>query len=142
MTGRVAEVMLSTPIVLEGSATVDDVRTVFASTHVHMVLLTPHGRGGEPLRGTRVRDDLPEPASGRSPVLPHARVAGRTVAADLLADDVRRSMQADGQRRAAVVDVDGVLLGLLCLKHHGRGFCTDAGVASRRAARQRDVNVT
>jgi CBS domain-containing protein len=142
MTGRVAEVMLRTPIVLEGSATVDDVRTVFASTHVHMVLLTPHGRVGEPLLGTLVRDDLPDPASGRDRVLPHARVAGRTVAADLLADDVRRSMRADGQRRAAVVDADGILLGLLCLKHHGGGFCTDAGVASRRAARQQDVNVT
>lgn len=142
MTGRVAEVMLRTPIVLEGSATVDDVRTVFASTHVHMVLLTRHGKVGEPLLGTLVRDDLPEPASGRGPVLPHARVAGRTVAADLLADDVRRSMLADGQRRAAVVDADGVLLGLLCLKHHGGGFCTDAGVASRRAARHRDANVT
>lgn len=137
MTPLVAEVMLRSPIVLEGSATVDEVRTVFASTHVHMVLLTPTGRVGEPLLGTLVRDDLaPEAAPGA--VLPHARVAGRTVGADLLADDVRRSMQATGQRRAAVVDGDGLLLGLLCLKHHGGGFCTDAGVASRRAERRSD----
>lgn len=137
MTPLVAEVMLRSPIVLEGSATVDEVRTVFASTHVHMVLLTPTGRVGEPLLGTLVRDDLP-PEVAPGTVLPHARVAGRTVGAGLLADDVRRSMQAAGQRRAAVVDGDGLLLGLLCLKHHGGGFCTDAGVASRRAERRSD----
>jgi len=51
-------------------------------------------------------------------------------------------MQAAGQRRAAVVDGDGLLLGLLCLKHHGGGFCTDAGVASRRAARRSDADRT
>ena len=139
MTAHVAEVMLRSPIVLDGSATVDEVRTVFASTHVHMVLLTPTGRVGEPLLGTLVRDDLAAaPEAGRGAVLPHARLAGRTVGADQLADDVRRSMQAAGQRRAAVVDADGLLVGLLCLKHHGGGFCTDAGVASRRAARRSD----
>ena len=136
MTGPVAEVMLRSPIVLEASATVDEVRTVFASTHVHMVLLTPTGHVGEPLLGTLVRDDLAAPDVARGPALAHARLAGRTVGADLQADDVRHSMQAAGQRRAAVVDADGLLLGLLCLKHHGGGFCTDAGVASRRAARK------
>ncbi|MDR7255464.1 CBS domain-containing protein [Nocardioides sp. BE266] len=138
MTSLVAEVMLRSPIVLDRSATVDEVRTVFAGTHVHMVLLTPTGRVGEPLLGTLVRDDLAAPEMARGPVLPHARLAGRTVGADLLADDVRRSMQAAGKRRAAVVDAGGLLLGLLCLKHHGGGFCTDAGVASRRAARRSD----
>lgn len=142
MTPLVAEVMLASPIVLEGSATVDDVRAVFASSHVHMVLLTSSGHVGEPLLGTLVREDLTVPAGARGTVLPHARLAGRTVGADLLADDVRRSMQAAGQRRAAVVDGDGLLLGLLCLKHHGGGFCTDAGVASRRAARRSDADQT
>lgn len=138
MTAHVAEVMLRSPIVLEGAATVADVRTVLASSHVHMVLLTPTGRLGEPLLGTLVRDDLVAAGPAGGPALPHARLAGRTVGADLLADDVRRSMQASGQRRAAVLDADGLLVGLLCLKHHGGGFCTDAGVASRRAARRAD----
>ncbi|MDT0188539.1 hypothetical protein Q9S36_50960 [Microbacterium sp. ARD31] len=137
-TGRVDEVMLRSPIVLEESVSVDEVRTVFASTHVHMVLLTPTGRVGEPLLGTLVRDDLAAAEDAHGDALPHARLAGRTVGIGLLADDVRRSMQAAGQRRAAVVDADGVLLGLLCLKHHGGGFCTDAGVASRRAERRAD----
>ena len=137
MTPLVAEVMLASPIVLEGSATVDEVRTVFASSHVHMVLLTSSGHVGEPLLGTLLGTE-----GARGAVLPHARLAGRTVGADLLADDVRRSMQAAGQRRAAVVDGDGLLLGLLCLKHHGGGFCTDAGVASRRAARRSDADQT
>ena len=136
MSGLVAEVMLRSPIVLEGSVSLEEVRTVFGSTHVHMVLLTPTGRIGEPLLGTLVRDDLAAAAGARGDALPHARLTDRTAAADLLADDVRRTMQAAGRRRAAVVDADGLLLGLLCLKHHGRSFCTDEGVASRRAARR------
>ena len=132
MTPLVAEVMLASPIVLEGSATVDEVRTVFASSHVHMVLLTSSGHVGEPLLGTLVRDDLLGTEGARGAVLPHARLAGRTVHADLTAEHARLAHRENGVRRAAVVDDDGLLLGLLCLKRHGNGFCTDAGVASRR----------
>ena len=55
--------------------------------------------------------------------------------AAVAAEDARRAMQASGDRRLAVVEDDGRLLGLLCLKRSGDGFCTDAGVAERRAAR-------
>jgi hypothetical protein len=37
--------------------------------------------------------------------------------------------------RLAVVDDDGVLTGLLCLKRKLTGFCTDADVAARAAER-------
>ena len=128
--------MLRSPIVLAASEPLDEVRRVFDSTHVHMVLLTASGRVGERLLGTLVRGDLP-PAGveADSTALAHARLEGRTVGAGASAEDARRAMHAAGDRRLAVVDRDGRLLGLLCLKRSGDGFCTDAGVASRRAER-------
>lgn len=133
MTGGVTGLMLRSPIVLAGSEPLDEVRRVFDSSHVHMVLLTASGRVGERLLGTLVRDDVPP--TGPGPALAHARLEGRTVRADLEAEGVRRAMHAAGIRRLAVIDPDGRLLGLLCLKRSGDGFCTDAGVASRRAGR-------
>jgi hypothetical protein len=48
----------------------------------------------------------------------------------------RSHLVATGQRRLAVVDRAGTLLGLLCLKRTGDGFCSDRDVASRAAARR------
>ena len=36
---------------------------------------------------------------------------------------------------AAVVDETGVLVGLVCRKRSGEGYCTDAGIRSKRAER-------
>lgn len=94
-----------------------------------MLLLTEAGR----LLGTVVRDDLPKGADG--PALAHAHLAGRTIPANLAAEDARRLMLGRGQRRLAVVDDDGVLMGLLCLKRRLTGFCSDADVAARAAER-------
>lgn len=136
MTGDVAELMLRAPIVLSASEPLDEARRVFESSHVHMVLLTASGRVGERLLGTLVRGDLPPAGLGPAgPAVAHARLEGRTVGAATAAEDARRAMHAAGERRLAVVDRDGRLLGLLCLKRSGDGFCTDAGVASRRAVR-------
>ena len=44
-------------------------------------------------------------------------------------------MSATSSRRLAVVDDDHRLLGLLCLKRSGSGFCSDDDVISRRRAR-------
>ena len=141
MTGGVTELMLRSPIVLAASEPLHEVRRVFDSSHVHMVLLTASGRVGDRLLGTLVRADLPsagaEPSDPDAPgsALAHARLKGRTVRAAVAAEDARRAMQASGDRRLAVVEDDGRLLGLLCLKRSWDGFCTDAGVAERRAAR-------
>lgn len=127
--------MLGAPIVLAASSPLEEARRVLSSSHVHMVLVTRSGRLGEPLLGTLVRDDLPAPeVPGDGPALDHARLAGRTVDAGLDAEAVRVAMHAAGQRRHAVVD-EGRLVGLLCLKRSGTGFCSDEGVASRRAER-------
>jgi hypothetical protein len=40
-------------------------------------------------------------------------------------------MTTTGQRRTAVISADGRLLGLLCLKARGTGFCSDGDVRAR-----------
>jgi hypothetical protein len=48
-------------------------------------------------------------------------------------EGVRQSMLRNRLRRIAVVDEHGALLGLLCLKRSGTGFCSDDDVAARAA---------
>jgi hypothetical protein len=43
-------------------------------------------------------------------------------------------MTQTAQRRAAVVDDSGRLLGLLCMKKTGTGFCSDQDIRQRRGA--------
>jgi hypothetical protein len=57
---------------------------------------------------------------------------GRTADPGARADVTRDAMKRDERRRLAVVDADGELLGLLCLKASGLGFCSDDDVSSRR----------
>jgi hypothetical protein len=48
-------------------------------------------------------------------------------------------MVARGRRRLAVVDDRGLLVGLLCLKRSGRGFCSAADVAARARDRRTSI---
>jgi CBS domain-containing protein len=128
---QVGHHMLRAPLVLPAAATVADVHDLFASPHVHMALLTSSGAVGGRLLSTLTREDLGGAAPG-GPARPLGRLEGRTMGADLTAEDARLALLENGIRRAAVVDDDGLLLGLLCLKRHGNGVCTDAGGASRR----------
>lgn len=141
--GTVAGVMLRDPTVLPATATVAEVWSVFARDHVHMVLLTGTGRLGGPLRGTILRGDLDRAPAADGPgageaALTYARVTGRTVRGDQPAQQALGELLARRLRRAAVVDGAGRLMGLLCVKRSGDGFCSDAGVASRRRARLAD----
>jgi len=131
----VATAMLEDPEVSGRSTTVDEARAAFHSTHVHMLLLTSNGRVGEPLLGTVVREDLPAEGLAGATALSYARLRGRVVRADVAAEEARGALHEAGRRRLAVVDDSGRLLGLLCLKRDGTGFCTDAGVRARRAER-------
>jgi CBS domain-containing protein len=131
----VGEAMLEHPQVGDRSMTVDEARAVLLSAHVHLVLLTTTGLVGEPLLGTVVRDDLPAEAHGDANALSYASLSGRVVRADATVEEVRGTLHKRGTRRLAVVDGSGLLLGLLCLKRDGTGFCSDAGVRARRAHR-------
>jgi hypothetical protein len=50
--------------------------------------------------------------------------------------DVHALLVRTGRRRLAVVDEEGRLLGLVCLKRRRTGYCTDAGVAERARSRR------
>ncbi|MGY1746573.1 CBS domain-containing protein [Blastococcus sp. SYSU D00695] len=126
----VGEVMVRMPKVLPATASVADVRAVLADDHVVMALLTDGGR----LRGTLLREDLPPDAPPSTPALGLSRLAGRTVSPAEPLAAVHRRLLAEGVRRLAVVDDDGRLLGLVCLKRRRDGFCSDAGIAARARA--------
>jgi len=125
----VVDGMLTAPTTHPVGATLGDARAFFADSHKHLMLLVEDGV----LRGTLVRDDIPGDAPDEAAALGYAVLRGRTVmpAADL---SVARGHLVEGsRRRLAVVDAEGRLLGLLCLKKHQRGFCSDDDVAQRIA---------
>jgi len=125
----VADAMLHAPKVHPAGATVAEVLKVLDNDHVHAVLLVEGGA----LVGVVERRDLAG-AEASSPARLVARLADRVVAADAPLDAVHKQMLASGRRRLAVVDA-GALVGLLCLKRRGSGFCTDEGVQARAAER-------
>ncbi len=126
--GAVRDVMITEPKTLPACASVDDVRAVLADAHVHMVLLTH----GDTLRGTLTRADLTD-VSADGPALAWSVLSGRTVAPHASAGVALGILVRSSSRRLAVVDADRTLLGLLCLKSSGTGFCSDSDVASRAA---------
>ena len=134
-------VMIRRPKILPASATVGEVRAQLRDDHVHMVLLvsasahdvTPD-HGHRHLAGTLVRGDVPKNLADDEPALLHAILADRTVHPDARVSEVRHRLARGGERRLAVVDDDGDLVGLLCLKRHGRGFCNDENVHAHAAA--------
>ncbi len=125
------DVMVQRPKWLGVSATIAEVRAQFADDHVHMVLLVDEGR----LAGTLTRADLGEAGDPDALALGAAVLEGRTVTPDRLVDQIQACMIATSHRRLAVVEQDGRLLGLLCLKRTLDGFCSDSDVLSRAAAR-------
>ncbi len=128
--GTVGEVMVRRPKWSPADATIADVRALFVDNHVHMALLVRQDR----LMGTVLRADLDATTGPGEPALTLARLEGRTVTPESCLAPVRSRMIATGQRRLAVVDHDGRLLGLLCLKRAHHGFCSDRDVASREEA--------
>jgi CBS domain-containing protein len=127
----VGEVLVRQPKTLPVDTSVSQARACFADDHVHLLLLTESGR----LIGTLVRTDLHDELDGTDLALPYSRMSGRTVPADMPAEQALELLVTSGQRRRAVVDDNGALLGLLCLKRRLTGFCSDADVAARAAER-------
>lgn len=122
--------VLRRPKTLPATASVGDVRRLLGD-HVHAALLVD----GPRLAGVVVRDDL-EGAGDDEPALALGALAGRTVRSGTPLAAAQAALQASGQRRVAVVDAEGALVGLLCRKRKGDGWCTDAGVAARRRERE------
>lgn len=133
LAGRTAgDAMVHRPEVASTSATVADLHAFFGDDHMHAALVVD---GSGRLLTVVERADL----HGHDP--DHAAVDlgcldGRTLRAETDLVEAWLLMRESGRRRLAVVDpCTERLLGLLCLTRSGLGFCTDAGVAERRAAR-------
>ena len=123
----VAGAMVARPKVHRPTATVAELRAFFRDDHVHMALLVEHGK----LIGTVERADLERNLGGATAALSIAKLEGRTIAPGATLSDARKAMKRDRRRRLAVANTEGRLLGLLCLKASGLGFCSDADVTSR-----------
>lgn len=122
--------VLRRPKTLPATASVGDVRRLLGD-HVHAALLVEGAR----LAAVVVREDLVE-ASDDDAALDLGALEGRTVRSGTPLVAAQEQLVATGQRRVAVVDADGDLVGLLCRKRKGDGWCTDAGVAARRRERE------
>jgi len=124
-----ADAMIRFPKVCPPATTIARARALFADDHVHALLVVDDGM----LLAVVERSDLAGADDGGRAV-EAGRLAGRVVgpAADLAA--VRLRMARARTRRLAVVGDGNRLLGLLCLKRSGRGFCSETDVRSRAAA--------
>jgi CBS domain-containing protein len=121
--------MVRRPTVHPASVTLGELREFFADDHVHIALLVEAGR----LVGAVERDDLPADVGDDGPARAYATVAWRTVGPEMMLAEARARLRRRGSRRLAVVREDGALVGLLCLKKSGAGFCSDSDVRSRRS---------
>ena len=122
----VAGAMHTFPKTCGPATTVADARAFFGRPKVHALLVVDGGL----LVSVVERPDL-DGRDGRAPAAPAGRLGDRVVAPS---DDLQatwQAMAAAGRRRVAVVDDAGGLVGLLCLKRSGRGFCSDAGIQAR-----------
>ena len=119
--------MVSGPTVHEPSTTVAQLRAFFRDDHMHMALLVEEGK----LVGTVERADLTGTLRGELPASAIAKLERRTVNPEALLADAFRAMTRDGRRRLAVTSDHSILVGLLCLKASGLGFCSDADVTNR-----------
>jgi CBS-domain-containing membrane protein len=104
------------------------IRAFFEDDHLHMALIVASdGR----LVTTIERPDLAAATSSSVPVAKLGTLIGRTTGpADPLAA-ATATLLREARRRLAVVDDSGRLLGLLCLKKDGTGYCSDESIRER-----------
>lgn len=124
--------MLQHPKVSGPRTTVGEVRALLARAKVHNALVVDD-------QGRLLAVVEPADLEGRdddAAAVGAGALDARTVHPDDELDDRWSQLREQGRRRLAVVDDAGVLVGLLCLKRHGAGFCTDADVRARERERQ------
>ncbi len=109
-------------------ATVADVRRLLDDPHVHAALILAHA---DTLVAVIERADLSAAVAPNEEAARLGRLEGRTTTADAPLASTRDAMSTTGQRRLAVIDTRHRLLGLLCLKASGLGFCSDRDVYAR-----------
>jgi CBS domain-containing protein len=126
--------MVTHPTVHHPSTTVAQLRAFFDDEHVHAVLLVD----ADELIGVVERADLTAALTGDTQAETIGRLDGRTILPTASVPGAVEAMRRSERRRLAVVGDDGALLGLLCLKASGRGFCSDTDVRNRASDRPPD----
>jgi hypothetical protein len=131
-TPRAADAMITCPTTHDIGASPDEIARFFEDDHVHLALIVaPTGV----LVTTITRADLSAGQAGSgTAITAYGTLAGRTVSPADDLDRVTARLTQTGQRRAAVIDAAGRLLGLLCLKRTGVGYCSDVDIRQRREA--------
>jgi CBS-domain-containing membrane protein len=135
--GRVADAMITCQKTHRPGTRLTDIRAFFEDDHVHMALIVAaDGR----LLTTIERADLLTAASRSAPVATLGTLTGRTARPADPLSAATATLTREGRRRLAVVDDSGRLLGLLCPKKDGAGYCSDEGIGER--ARSLSVALT
>jgi CBS domain-containing protein len=128
LAATVADAMVTIPKTHPPDVTLDAIRKLFEDDHVRLVLIVA---GDRRLVTTIEREDILTAWSSSARVATLGTLAGRTARPfDSLAPAVAKLERQRGCR-LAVIDDDGRLMGLLCLKRDRAGFCTDGGIRAR-----------
>jgi CBS domain-containing protein len=116
----VRDAMITAPKTVAADATVDQLRSLFASPHVTTALLVD----GTRFVGCVERDQVTDALAGDAPAYALATRQIPTVEPDTPLTDALSMLDAQGDRRMVVLDSAGSQLrGLLCLTVDRRGFC-------------------
>jgi len=125
---HVADVMVRFPKTHDPGSRLAEIRAFFEDHHVHMALIVAlDGR----LVTTIERPDLAVVLPDSRPARELGTLVGRTVAPAGRLDVATAALLRERRRRLAVVGEGGRLLGLLCLKKDGTGYCSDEGIWER-----------
>lgn len=127
--GTAGAAMVKFPNTLPRTSTVGEVRSLFADEHVQLALVV--AADGQ-LLTTIERSDIAAEAPDEAPAVHLGRLEDRTASEWWPISRTTAWLKSLGRRRLAVVDADGHLRGLLCLKRSGTGYCSDAGVLARQ----------
>ncbi|WP_170860956.1 CBS domain-containing protein [Trujillonella endophytica] len=119
---------MTIPKTLGYESDVGAVRRELYDDHVHMVLVVDDQQR---LLTTITSSDLPSAVPNSMRAIEVGRLDGRTTRPSTPITDITARLGRSGERRLAVTDDHGRLLGLLCLKRSRTGYCSDDGVAAR-----------
>ncbi len=125
---RVADAMVRVPKTHGPACRLDEIRAFFEDGHVHMALIITADRR---LVTAIERPDIASAMPGTTPAAELGTLVGRTARPTDWLDPWTAVLLRQRRRRLAVVDDGGKLLGLLCLKKGGSGYCTDEGIRDR-----------
>lgn len=130
VSASVGDVVHTFPKTRNSATTVRQAREFFRNDKVHALLVVDDGV----LVTVVERTDLIG-RGDRELVALAGHLGDRVVAPSNDLCETWAAMVAAGRRRVAVVADGGRLVGLLCLKRSGRGFCSDAGIRARAEER-------